>query len=67
MLTGSVTGYTMTLQQAEFTGITLTFVFPWQQFWFIMFLSIIFAFFATIGPVLHLAREEISAVFRLNL
>ena len=66
MLTGSTIGYTMTLQQAQFTNISLNFIFPWHQFWYIMLLALIFALFATVGPTTQLAKKEIAAIFRIN-
>ena len=50
MLTGSVLGYIVTLQMMQFTDSPMVFVFPWHQSWLIMLLSIVFAFFATVGP-----------------
>ena len=66
MLTGSAIGMIVALQQSSFTNEDLIFSFPWHQFWLIMGLSLIFAFFATLGPAIQLSKKEISQVFRMN-
>lgn len=66
MFTGIVIGLTMMAQSEVFTNNTLTFEFPWLQFFLIMGLSLLFAFFATYGPATQVTRKQISAIFRSN-
>ena len=64
VITGSIIGFTMSMQQTLFTKIPLRFVFPWLQLWLILILSMLFAFLATFGPVAYITRKEIADIFR---
>lgn len=65
VMIGVVVGYTMVLQQVVFTGIPLSFYFPWVQFGIIMAISIICAFASTWGPTSALVKNEVATIFRL--
>ena len=64
VFTGSTIGFTMSMQQTVLTGIPLKFVFPWNQLWLILALSILLAFLATFGPATQITRQEIAQIFR---
>jgi ABC-type antimicrobial peptide transport system permease subunit len=64
VMIGIIVGYTMVLQQVVFTGIPLTFFFPWAQFLLILAITIVCAFFSTWGPTGQLVKKDIAAIFR---
>ena len=64
VIIGIIVGYIMVLQQVVFTGIPLTFFFPWLQFLLIMVLTLICAFLSTWGPTTQLVRKDIATIFR---
>ena len=66
MFTGVVIGCTMMAQSEAFTNIQLHFIFPWHQFFVVMGLSLLFAFFATFGPTTQITRKQIATIFRSN-
>lgn len=65
VMVGMAVGYTMCLLQVLIMGTKLTFFFPWRQFVVVMILSVLCAFFSTIGPTALLTKKEISVIFRL--
>ena len=64
VITGSIIGFTMSRQQTMFTGIPLKFIFPWNQLWLILALSILLAFLATFGPATQITRKEIARILK---
>ena len=62
---GTSIGFTMTIQQNLFLGRVDTLYFPWYQTIEILILSIICAFFATVGPASQLVAKPIASIFRI--
>ena len=66
VLIGVVVGYTMSLQQNLVLHMDLVFFFPWEEFLFIVGVSIICAFFSTWSPTAQLTNRPIAAIFRMS-
>ena len=58
-------GFTMILQQNLFLSRVDSFFFPWYQTIEILILSVICAFFATVGPASQLVAKPIASIFRI--
>ena len=61
---GMTVGYTMVLQQNMFLQTKMILYVPWTQILQIMALSLICAFFATVGPSSQMLRKSIAAILR---
>eukprot|EP01080_Neovahlkampfia_damariscottae_P003982 gene3982-7238_t len=63
-LIGLAVGYTLTAQQILFTQYELTFWFPWDVILIVIGLSVVFAFLASIIPIMILTRQPIVVILR---
>ena len=61
---GVVISWSMTVQQVLFTQTPIPFVFPWQQTLLIFFLSIIFAFISSFGPINYMTNQNIIKLMK---
>jgi ABC-type antimicrobial peptide transport system permease subunit len=61
---GLIVGYTLTAQQILFTQYELTFWFPWEVILVVVGLSIVFAFLASIVPIMMLTRLPVVVILR---
>ena len=66
VMIGVVVGYTMVFQQNLLLKQTLSFYFPWQQFLFIVGVSVVCAFFSTWTPAEQLTNRPIASIFRMS-
>ena len=66
VLIGVVVAYMMIAQQNLALEQKLSFYFPWEQFLFIVAISILCAFLSTWGPVSDLIRRPIASIFRMT-
>ena len=57
ILIGTAVAFTMMLQMDMFMGTTSVFYFPWLQTIEIFLLSLLCAFFSTLGPTTQLTRH----------
>ena len=66
VLIGMAVAYMMIVQQNLALSQKLSFYFPWQQFLFIVGISIVCAFFSTWTPTAQLTNRPIAAIFRVT-
>ena len=64
LLVGCFVAYVFALQQSLVLQIPLTFFFPSDQFFIVIGLSVICAFFSTFGPVSLVTKMSIAQIFR---
>jgi ABC-type antimicrobial peptide transport system permease subunit len=58
--TGTIIGYTMTLQQSLLLSVQLDFYFPFKEVLGMFGLTLVCALVSTIGPITALTRKEIA-------
>ncbi|CAI2362787.1 unnamed protein product [Moneuplotes crassus] len=66
IIVGTFVGWTMTVQQAEFISIPISFYFPYKHLLGACFASVICAFVAIYSPTSFILSKQISEIFRIN-
>ena len=66
VMIGVIVGYTMVFQQNLLLKQKLALYFPWQQFLYIVGISLICAFLSTWTPAAQLTNKPIAAIFRMT-
>ena len=63
---GVVVAYMMIGQENLALEQKLSFYFPWEQFFFIVLVSIVCALLSTWGPVSDLVKRPVAGIFRMT-
>ena len=64
MIIGVSVGWTVAIQQVIFTQFPVTFQFPYELFFVVFLMSVVFSVIASYGPITKLMNHSIVAIFR---